>query len=1176
MRRFLLLLPLLACPAVSAKGRGEPPPPRHVLDVTLDPAAGTIAGTDRLTLPYARRVEVMLHDGLVVAATCDGRAVAIEPGEPGRRTLSLPSSCRGRDGLATIEVTLSGRIVDPVKDEPSLHFVTGGRTSGLITTEGAFLAGGTGWYPETGGMALYDASVTVPEAWSVVSQGDLRSTEGVAGGRRFRYASDTPADGLAMSAGPYVVTSRDSGGVRISTYLFQEHAELADVFLDAAAPEIERLAGRLGGYPGTKFDIVENFFTTGYGFPTYTLLGQEVIGMGARALRPGYLDHEIAHVWFGNHVSVDLASGNWCEGLTTYVTNYLNTAAQGEAQALEARQRVSQRYSVDVPAAKDFAPRAFREKTDDAGASVGYGKVSMVFHVLERELGEDVLWAALKDFVARHGGRRASWDDLRGSFERASSKDLRAFFAQWIDRPGLPQVRLENARRDGDAVTGEIVQEAPAYAMTLDVAADMGAGAASASVAVSGERTPFRIDGAPNAVRVTIDPGWHVPRRVAPEHLPASLARTLAAPDLLVVYPDPPEPADAGLQRAQERLAELARRAVADHGRAMPSKEAAQAEVEGASVLLLGSAADNRWVRELAPAFGASGADITASRSFRAGNRRFREPKQSLLVSVASPHRPGATWSAWVPNGPDALDNSRLLFFYGWDTWVAQDGGRAVARATTWPNGPWTVALGEPADTPESRLMSTVRALVDPALEGRASGTAGGRRTSDLIAKRLAAMGLDPLGLMGYEEPFEFVTKDLAGWPVLFWREDRKAVTVPMVPATEWLPAPTVEEAARQIGSAEALQRLPVVVPLSRGIVYAGAGDRARFTGLDLKDAAVVVHDDRSPGARERIDRWIDQARLREARALIVVRPGSDWPGEPGLVLFPAAPDPAKLERLTKLKDEGGYQAVERAIAGEVARTPSIGDRAKLPLYFAGDQMTALLGRLGLDRPGERALDGVSADLRMTTRVDRRRDVNLLGHVPGTAGTGEAVLLTAHHDGLGETADGTIQQGAADNAAGVAVLLEVARRLKERPTRRDVIVGSLSGEEWGLQGSRALAAAWVEPKLAAVLNVDTVGHPGAKLHVVGRSREPKLAAVVEDAARAAGLEVGGDIDRYADRDGSDHWPWVAKGVPAVDVFQADYQVINGPKDTAERLDPATLAKVADAVESSIRAIADAP
>ena len=105
------------------------------------------------------------------------------------------------------------------------------------------------------------------------------------------------------------------------------------------------------------------------------------------------------------------------------------------------------------------------------------------------------------------------------------------------------------------------------------------------------------------------------------------------------------------------------------------------------------------------------------------------------------------------------------------------------------------------------------------------------------------------------------------------------------------------------------------------------------------------------------------------------------------------------------------------------------------------------------------------------------------------------------------------------------------------------------------------------------MNIDSVGQAGKPLHVVGRSKWPELASVVERAAKAAGVEVGGDIDKQANRWGSDHWPWSAKGIPAVNLFQADRAMLGSEKDSLALVDGASLAKMADAVEAAIRELA---
>ena len=80
-----------------------------------------------------------------------------------------------------------------------------------------------------------------------------------------------------VQAGRYEVVTREVEGVSISTYLFADHAKHAAFILDQVGNYIRIYNEVLGPYPWPKFDVVENFFTTGYGMPTYTLLGANVV-----------------------------------------------------------------------------------------------------------------------------------------------------------------------------------------------------------------------------------------------------------------------------------------------------------------------------------------------------------------------------------------------------------------------------------------------------------------------------------------------------------------------------------------------------------------------------------------------------------------------------------------------------------------------------------------------------------------------------------------------------------------------------------------------------------------------------------------------------------------------------------------------------------------------------------
>ena len=66
---------------------------------------------------------------------------------------------------------------------------------------------------------------------------------------------------------------------------------------------------------------LRHFFSSGFAYPGFTVLGPRVVGMAPRSLRPGFLDHELVHNWWGNGVYVDPDDGNWCEALTSFCAN---------------------------------------------------------------------------------------------------------------------------------------------------------------------------------------------------------------------------------------------------------------------------------------------------------------------------------------------------------------------------------------------------------------------------------------------------------------------------------------------------------------------------------------------------------------------------------------------------------------------------------------------------------------------------------------------------------------------------------------------------------------------------------------------------------------------------------------------------------------------------------------
>jgi len=186
--------------------------------------------------------------------------------------------------------------------------------------------------------------------------------------------------------------------------------------------------------------------------------------------------------------------------------------------------------------------------------------------------------------------------------------------------------------------------------------------------------------------------------------------------------------------------------------------------------------------------------------------------------------------------------------------------------------------------------------------------------------------------------------------------------------------------------------------------------------------------------------------------------------------------------------------------------------------------------------------------------------VNLHGVFAEAAPGGMEVLLTAHYDGVGDDPQVRLP-AAADNASGVAVVLEAARLLGPLlPEGVGLQVALLDGEEVGARGSAHHAPA-VRPG-TFVINVDGAAARGdaAAVEAAGPA-EPLLAALDQ-----AGRELG--VPLRAGSMGSDNRRYGAAGLAAIGIGMGlpGYQT---PAETPDRVDPATLAAATDLVVRTV-------
>ncbi|MEZ4456507.1 MAG: M28 family peptidase [Gemmatimonadales bacterium] len=396
---------------------------------------------------------------------------------------------------------------------------------------------------------------------------------------------------------------------------------------------------------------------------------------------------------------------------------------------------------------------------------------------------------------------------------------------------------------------------------------------------------------------------------------------------------------------------------------------------------------------------------------------------------------------------------------------------------------------------------ATTSVLSADSMEGRDTGSPGYLRAARIVARRLEAAGLKPLGDDGTwfqsvpmsETRIISATITVGGRPIDFLRD---------ITTGAQLHPPTVDAELAYGG-------------------YCGPGALENVRGK-----LVICHASR----RENLPSAQERAAALEAAGVL----GTIAIADPGFLIEPPRWPFAYSRRVT-LK---GAQIRESEVPSFTLNAAALG---KL-IEGSGQDAAALVeaGAAGRPLPSFAVPGRFHAEYRTESRP--LSSPNVIGMLPGTDPTkaNEVIILTAHLDGYGygEPVQGdSLYNGTLDDAAYVALLVQLAERRAGKGFRRPVIFVALTGEEKGLLGSNWLIDHLPVPKerIAGNINLDQL-RPlfPLELLTVHALDETTLGDDARAVATGLGIEVQNDpepVRRLLMR--SDHWTFLRSGIPAV-------------------------------------------
>ena len=485
-----------------------------------------------------------LNKNLNIESVKGGQIVEVENmGEETKSYVKKYKLTLKKSSKNSFSLSYKGIIKDEIEQSAAEYARGFSETKGTITDNGIYLAGSTYWLPkfEQSILSSFDLKVTIDKEWSIVSQGDRTKNELQGDVKNIVYHSPEPMDEIYLVGAKWTEYSKMLGEVEVQAFLRTPDQELADRYLNITSGYLKMYETLIGGYPYTKFALVENFWETGYGMPSFTLLGEKVIRF-PWILFSSY-PHELLHNYWGNGVFVDYSGGNWCEGITAYMADHLLQEQRGAGATY--RRTTLQKFTDYVNEENDMPINKFLNRNNSAEEAIGYGKVLMVNNMLRDDLGDETFIKAYKKFYKDNEFTKASFTDIQKSFEEVSGKDLSKFFAQWIDRTGAPSLEISEVNSKGApndyqlSFTLSQTQKEAEFTFNIPVAIYLEGNTEVVwkNILMNKREQHFSFTFDQKPMKIEIDPQFNIMRRLDRKEVPSSLSQVFGAKISTLIIP---------------------------------------------------------------------------------------------------------------------------------------------------------------------------------------------------------------------------------------------------------------------------------------------------------------------------------------------------------------------------------------------------------------------------------------------------------------------------------------------------------------------------------------------------------------------------------------------------------------------------------------------------------------
>lgn len=290
--------------------------------------------------------------------------------------------------------------------------------------------------------------VTAPAHYKVISNGLLMEESDLGNNTKLtHWKQSIPVScwltvlGVADFAVKYV---DKFDGKSIETWVYSKNREAGFYDFDKPTKKVlERFSSYIGPFAYEKLANIQSVNSGGGMETSSAIFYSDKLINGKRDVRlRNVVIHEIAHQWFGNAVTETTWDDAWLsEGFATFFTMLFIEKEYGkeayEKEVIKAKETVF-KLALKMPEFSIISPRSAEK--EDVTSGLTYQKGAWVLHMLRDLIGEVNFQKGIRSYYAKFYNANASTDDFKLEMEKASSKDLKSFFKQWLYQPINPTI----------------------------------------------------------------------------------------------------------------------------------------------------------------------------------------------------------------------------------------------------------------------------------------------------------------------------------------------------------------------------------------------------------------------------------------------------------------------------------------------------------------------------------------------------------------------------------------------------------------------------------------------------------------------------------------------------------------------------------------------------------------